>query len=633
MPATVFLLLTPVLFAVFLRFPVIHDTDSYYHLAVARAYWSQGWIDTLPWARFSILHEGFGDKELLFHTLLAPFAGLADPAWGGRLALALLNGALAGVLAWLGIRATGRPWGAVLPLLLLAVSAEWAWRLVRLRPELLSLLLLLLALAGAASRRYRWLGVLAFLYTWSYTAFHAFIGLFGLLFLLWVWSRRRAEWGLVLYPVLGAGAALVLHPHFPHNLTVWWVQSVEFFAWKGVLDVGTEIRPETADEMLLNSLGLWTGLVCLGRATRSIDGAEERERWRAAADAFGLAALAFGGLYLLMRRFALYAVPLLVLALLFAIRVRGLELGGSIRLPGRGRAPLVAGLALCVAATVPAWSSLAGALLAPGSRHLESGWSELGRAVPRGAKVAATWGSTHVYMLYAPQGRYLNVLDPVFMALPHPELHRLQRDLFAGREPDIPLAVRGLDSELLAYATRVETPRLGRRLAADPRVRWLYRGNDVLAAFEPPGGDPFVLDWEVLVDEGSSRPYPRPEDPGLRALEGYVDARRVSRGTGCVVFRHRREMTDGARLDLELAPYGPTTLWVDGEPRVRILQDLGAVLGEGVHLQVSWAPGVHSLTVRTCPSRAHPRYAGFFLVERGRSALSASSGEPSTRSP
>lgn len=87
-PLLVFLVALVFFGALFLHFPVLYDTDSYYHLAIGSAYARHGLIDTLPWARLSLLHE-FGDKEVLFHLLLAPFAGSegsglrARPAAGG----------------------------------------------------------------------------------------------------------------------------------------------------------------------------------------------------------------------------------------------------------------------------------------------------------------------------------------------------------------------------------------------------------------------------------------------------------------------------------------------------------------------------------------------------------------------
>src|SRR3954447_11733620 len=73
------------------RHPLLYDADSYYHLTVARACWRQGLLHDLPWARFSLMHPGFGDKEFLFHVLLAPFAALPDPLAGGPPPPALLG--------------------------------------------------------------------------------------------------------------------------------------------------------------------------------------------------------------------------------------------------------------------------------------------------------------------------------------------------------------------------------------------------------------------------------------------------------------------------------------------------------------------------------------------------------------
>jgi hypothetical protein len=97
-PAAVFVLALVCFGIVFQSLPVLYDTDSYYHLAIARTYARHGIVDSLPWAQLSLLHE-FGDKEVLFHLLLAPVADTADPSAGGRWALALHNAALAAALA------------------------------------------------------------------------------------------------------------------------------------------------------------------------------------------------------------------------------------------------------------------------------------------------------------------------------------------------------------------------------------------------------------------------------------------------------------------------------------------------------------------------------------------------------
>jgi hypothetical protein len=59
-------------------------------------------------------------------------------------------------------------------------------------------------------------------------------------------------------------------------------------------------------------------------------------------------------------------------------------------------------------------------------RQLEA----FGRALPAGAKVAAPWVSAEDYMFFAPQGRYLNVLDPIFMRTVDERAYLSQRRLF-----------------------------------------------------------------------------------------------------------------------------------------------------------------------------------------------------------
>jgi hypothetical protein len=168
----------------FLRFPLIYDTDSYFHLAAARLYATDGLVHSLPWARMSVMHQGYGDKELLFHLALSPFTRLTDAAVGGRLALALLNASLFALLAWLGVSMIGR-WGAIAPLLVYAGASPFFARAIRLRPELFALMLLIAATWFATRRRYLFFGVAVFLFTLSYTAFQVLV---ALAFLWFAWD-------------------------------------------------------------------------------------------------------------------------------------------------------------------------------------------------------------------------------------------------------------------------------------------------------------------------------------------------------------------------------------------------------------------------------------------------------------
>ena len=639
----------------FLGFPVLYDTDSYYHLGIGKVYADHGVIDALPWARFSALFDGFGDKEVLFHLLLAPFAAGEFPEIGGRWALAFLNALVVVVMAFVGHRLAG-PWGLTAPIWVYLGSFDFLGRLIRLRPETPALLLFIAAALCVGARRYRLLGVVAFLFTLSYTAFHALLGLCGLWFLQAGWMRRNWRPEMVMYPVLGALLALWIHPHFPHNLVIWKIQSLDFFQYKAVLDVGNEIGASPTDEVLRYNLPWLAALGALwlagGRGgpmfahfkparASSLATAKRQET----ADALVLAACVFGVLYLLMLRFSTHFLPLATLAI-FAVIGRP---NAWMPLPGRGKVPLA--LVMAVILGAGGWRAshhLAGLStdLPQGTREGE--WAAFGKAVPPGAKVAAWWGNAHTYLFWAPQGAYLNVLDPVFMAVPFPEVYAAQRRVFDGEEPDIPrVLVEELDSDFLAASRFHRQPEMLERLRHDPRIRAVYQAHTLLFQVVPYRNEAFVTDWRQVpkgealpvqsgIDTSSWVSYPLNPDPKIFGLEAYIDARRISEDR-CAALSHDFEVSETELKQWELAPFGPTTLWLDDQLLVSSQATMGAFLGRGLKLAVEVEPGSHRLTAFTCTGEiigaGPPPDKGFYLIDRAASPqdLPASQGpRPST---
>ncbi|MDA8016205.1 MAG: hypothetical protein MPN21_02055 [Thermoanaerobaculia bacterium] len=630
-----------------LQLPALPDTDSYFHLAVARLYAEEGWVDQLPWLRFSLLRGiegvGFGDKELLFHGLLAPFAAFGDGTDGGRLALAFWNALAFTTLAAVGRRAAGN-WGILVPVLLWLGSMDFLGRLIRLRPETPAMILFVLAALCVGSRKYRWLGVVALVFTLTYTAFHALLGLCLIWFLWQAWQDRRTggtvPWPGLIYPMTGFGAGFLLHPHFPQNLVLWKVQSIDFFRWKDQLDVGTEIGAQATDKLLLANLPWFAGCAILllaaltnreGDVARDLPSARD-PHLRGISDAMTLAAACFGLLYLLMMRFSTHALPILTLALLFRLAAAGHRPGRSMRLPGGLRLPTA--LALTLVLAVGAWRStsfLYGVTAAP---DRETEWKALGQAIPEGARVAAPWGQTPQYHFWAPTASFLNDLDPVFMAVPYPEAYWLQRSVFDGSEPDVPMAVAaGLDSDYLAMSRFLMPPRLAARLTADPRAQLVYEGWNLLYRMTPPtaaGSGTFLVDWNLVPQGGELPvppttditrwlPYPRLDEPRLRSLEAFVDGRRIDRPGRCFAVSH--DLAPGTH-HFELAPVGPTTLWYQpaGQPAesIQILDSPGAVLGRGVVFAVPGDPDRGTrLSVVSCLARTEEpksrRQIGFYL--------------------
>ena len=193
------------------------------------------------------------------------------------------------------------------------------------------------------------------------------------------------------------------------------------------------------------------------------------------------------------------------------------------------------------------------------------------KALPEGALVAAPWQQTSIYMLWAPQALYLNVLDPVFLAARDPARHAAQANVFSGQEPDVPLAVAvALDSQFLAYSPYAGLDLLTARLEHDPRVAIRHRlhGFNLLWTILPDRNDAFILDWIELRRPGSRLRPRRPDSTrrlcaatragrsGGAQVEAYVDTRRLDDGPGCVTLAHAIATAEPERWQFELAPWG-----------------------------------------------------------------------------
>ncbi len=598
--------------------PLLFDGDSYLHLAIARDFLQNGLPDGLRWARFSAMADGFGDKELLFHLWLVPWIALFGAELGGKLALAGQNALLLATLTNLGAR-SGRAAALAVPLLVFGAAGTFALRLIRLRPETLGLVILLWATWLAADRRYRLIALLSFLFALAYTAFHALLGM-TLIWAGWIlFSERKIEWRVIAYPLVGLLLALVVHPHFPKNIEIWAIQSIDFFRYKNELAVGTEFEPFSSMTWLTLDAAFALGITLLWwtRERRDDAGQSNAARQRAMAPFFVLVALPFFAMQMRMGRFAFFSVPFATLGAAFALQEYGYRIGPRLRLPAGFSLSSRWLLVFAVASTFWVLANLRVNLLVsgaldPASRQALRG---MAAAIPKDARVAASWQDAEQYVFWAPHARYLNLYDPVFMRVTHPQRHQLQRRLFDGDTPDVPLTlVSGLDSEWLAFRTPGRE-RLLRRLVADPRLQRVRGGLHSLYRVRTGANAGFVLDFSLRPErqgKGASRPlpYPRPLDARLRRVEGYVDATRLGPVNECALFSHRFQKARPGVLRFEFAPYGPSTLWIDGAERAKISTSLRAVLGQGVEVSTHLEAGEHLIAVRTCPDSGQ---AGFYL--------------------
>lgn len=222
----------------------------------------------------------------------------------------------------------------------------------------------------------------------------------------------------------------------------------------------------------------------------------------------------------------------------------------------------------------------------------------LAEQLPSDARVAANWDDAEQYAFFAPQARYLNLLDPVFMAVAEPARHAAWTRLLRGDDPDPARTLaRDLDSEYLAFAAGSRNE-LEARLAYDPRFEPLQRNSHRLYRLRPDAEATFVRDFL----------------PSAAVSSSYIDASDRLAADGCAVLTHRRDLDSEFSHLFELAAWGPSVLYVDGEQRLQLVTPGFAKLGHGAALPLRLAPGAHRIVIRTC---AHEGRAGFYFVDRG----------------
>jgi len=199
-----------------LRVDGLVDSDSYFHSALAGWLLDHGLSRSFPWTSFSTWRDGFADYNPPFHVWVAPFMALGG-AGGAKLGSSLLAVVFVGLLATLPVRHRLRG-GGLWSLLVLALGWHLWFRLLPVRPHVLSMLLTLLWLDAHLAGRQRAMFGVAFVLAWNHFSAPLIVGLAAVAAL----ARRHPSgtWDLraLRATALGVGLGYVLNPYVPQNL-------------------------------------------------------------------------------------------------------------------------------------------------------------------------------------------------------------------------------------------------------------------------------------------------------------------------------------------------------------------------------------------------------------------------------
>jgi hypothetical protein len=362
-------------------------------------------------------------------------------------------------------------------LLLLCSGPYFLWRVGVTRPQALSVLLTLWTVHALLNDRIRPLAVLCFLYPFSYAA--AFLPLVFIAAraghqLLW---EGRTDWKTPAAGTAAFALGMLLHPGFPDNLLMLWVQNFYVMGLSLAdnvrLHMGQELRPMDTLNLVASHVPLFVAGLALSQL--GLDSGTRSGPKARLALAFALTA---GAMTAVSQRFIEYSVPLFVLALAF--RADELEAAGALeshfaRFPARrAAAPAALALFFLVGGAASTWGAL--------QRYRDTRPSPLAGAaayikghVPAGETVfTCSWGDPPALLFHDDTHRYLLFLDPAFMVYRDARVWRSWDDAARGR---LGPATYGVIKDVLGAKTGVcEAGYLPLRGAveADRRMKVVY---------------------------------------------------------------------------------------------------------------------------------------------------------------
>jgi len=308
-PILLFILFFAGMAAIQFATPNMPDNDGFYHIKFAWLMRMEGLKPNFPWLPLSILNpREFYDHHFLFHIALIPFT-FGDLRIGAKWA-AVTFASLAFFAIWLLLYRQRVPLAWLWAIGLLGISEAFLFRMSITRAQSLSLGFLALAFLWLLEGKYKWLGILAFLYVWMYDAFPLIMALAFLYFLSVLIIEHRFEIRPLLFVGVGIALGMIVNPYFPHNITFFIEHVAPKLTDATSVNVGNEWYPYDTSQLLKNSLpalvAFISGALALGLSGRKMD-------LRTTFSFFS--ALLFGLMLFQARRFVEYFPPF---ALIFA---------------------------------------------------------------------------------------------------------------------------------------------------------------------------------------------------------------------------------------------------------------------------------------------------------------------------
>jgi len=205
------------------------DSDSYFHVGVARRMLEDGWLRRFEWLPYTTLHDPYPDMYLGQHVVLIPFVALFGVELGLRVAILTLSSAFV-VSLHLVLRRRGMRWPMpwiVLAILACPIALTYAVFLKGASTFFVLLPWFVDAIwAGKARRTF----VLSWLSVYVYVGATVLVP-FAIVHLVVVrWWHGRWDWQCLAATLAGLVAGMVINPLWPAHWSYVYAELLSIFA-------------------------------------------------------------------------------------------------------------------------------------------------------------------------------------------------------------------------------------------------------------------------------------------------------------------------------------------------------------------------------------------------------------------
>jgi len=476
MVALILLLGIGVIFAAQFSIPTLFSADGYLHIRMAEFLRDGGLHYNFHWARFSTFAHNFADKDFLYHVLLIPFTFLPDIFWGAKLSAAIFA-ALLYLVFWWALRRYC-PVKALAPVFLIMFfgSAAFVQAISQPRNMILTITLLFFFIHCLIQEK-RWL---LFIITAVYALSHV-SGPYLLLFALIgegvrFANERTFSWHAVGAAALGLAAGLLMHPNFPNNLLVFYLNGilVPIFSLKWGLELGAEFFPMSTRDAALLYPFIWLGLFAI-----IVMGSSRQKKISLSTQVWLAVTGFFFAFALFSRRYFWYCYPLFLVSLAGYICDWWQSGERLVFLRGNRAARLCCmGLAVVLFAVVMlrAYNDFRSYRVGEFNynRHYELVGEWMRQNLPAGEVVFhSNWSDSQYFIGLNPKNDYFVTLDPIYMRYWDPKLYQLYRNISFGGTDDPYKLLKEKFGVSYGYAGKAYFSGLIAQIRRDPRFEVL----------------------------------------------------------------------------------------------------------------------------------------------------------------